>query len=90
MRLAHFESNVHVTPVVAGLERPTKAFRAGEEGVEWIDVNSSGTLVIVRRSRLPDIVFTPMGHGVMVGDSEPVPGNRSGNPKEEDWKKGKR
>lgn len=88
MRLAHFESNVAVTPVVGQVERPTKAFRAGEEGVEWIDVNQSGTLVIVRRSRLPDLFFTAMGHGVMVGDSEAVPGNRSGNPVEE--RKGKR
>lgn len=88
MRLAHFESNVAVTPVVGQVERATKAFRAGEEGVEWIDVNGSGTLVIVRRSRLPDIVFTPMGHGVMVGDSEAVPGNRSGNPVDE--RRGKR
>lgn len=87
MRLAHFESKDYIAPVVSGLERPTKTFMAGVEGVEWIDMNQSGTLVLVRRKRLPDLVFMSMGFGTQEGDSEPVPGNRSGNPVEE--RKGK-
>ena len=85
MRLAHFESKEYVTPIVSGLQNPTKAFTVGADGVEWIDMNATGTLVIVRRKRLPDLVFTAMGHGKYEADSEPVPGNRSGNPKDE-WR----
>jgi hypothetical protein len=88
MRLAHFESKDYVAPVVSGLERPTKTFMKGVEGVEWIDMNPAGTLVQVRRSRLPDLYFMSMGFGTHEGDASPVPGNRSGNPVED--RKGKR
>jgi len=88
MRLAHFESKDYVPPVVSLLDRPTKSFIAGQGGVEWIDMNPSGTLILVRRARLPDLVFTAMGFGTQEGDASPVPGGRSGNPVEE--RRGKR
>jgi hypothetical protein len=64
MNLAHFEAREYVMPIVSGLEHATKAFRVGIDDVAAIEVTEGGECVIVRRSRLPDLVFTAMGHGV--------------------------
>lgn len=87
MKLAHFRSQEAVMPHVGFVETATRDFRAGNEDVEWIECNAAGTLVIVRRSRRPDLYFTAMGYGTLLGDSETVPGNRAGNPEEAEKRK---
>jgi len=64
IRLAHFEAREYVMPIVSGLAHATKAFQVGTDDVAAIEVTEGGKCVIVRRSRLPDLVFTAMGHGV--------------------------
>lgn len=91
MKLAQFQSWRTTVPNVTQLERPTQDFSIGDSGgTEWIDLSRNGTLIIIRRGRLPDLVFTPMGYGIMLDDPEAVPGNRSGNPVEEEPVDGRR
>lgn len=90
MKLAHFHSWQTTEPHVTQLLVGTREFSVGDNGgTEWIDVPERAVLAYIRRERLPDLIFTAVGYGVLLGDAA-VPGNRSGNPVEEEQTDGRR
>lgn len=90
MKLGQFHSWQTTEPHVTQLDKGTRDFATNDSGgTEWIDVPERAVLVHIRRERLPDLIFTAVGYGVLLGDAA-VPGNRSGNPVEEEQTDGRR